>query len=1234
MTTIPEIEKLSRKGEQRCSCPPWVENGLIGVGAVALAVAVGNPRMGHDIAFAFQHNLGVLVRAMTSLTMWEQNFAGSATIHFMERWLTTNLGLPALNLVLLLALISSMVYAASMLLALVMFLVLQVWKWGVRNRMVPEWAMRDGLKLEEVRVPTDKETYMRMTEEERQVETLLLLKRLLLASSKKEEQAERERAVPESMVVGPQYVPKNLTACQIGVNTDGKFMAVGVGFPIEIGGYAYFATALHVWDGKENVLVRTKNPNNPYYPLVKLLDAERFTTRSKRGVTEPDVIVARLSPRGVSLLGKPMPIVEIVDTTMGLVKVRDEYYIGEIKPSDLTHGRHRITTEPGTSGSPVVLYRPSRPAAVVGVHLGACGNVARTENYYLPLAPLAIAILEHKKGTPESDYYPNGKGKTRRRGKQLAYERGERYHVLDNRDRPVARVSSTKSGWMASQARGYYESPTGVDWNDLIEEEERQLAELDELELIQSAGSSDRECAPGRAEDAKSVDEKHESSLGLVDLGLKAQPSTGEMLEVIERSQRDEPVEVPVGLKALPSAGETIEVAAKPSSVESPVKEAEFDDSCSCLISCAPVGRTMACDPVWYFWKEENLERLQRATDPSERERLQEEAKRIGSLEWREEMGLCSSCDERGEYDDTTDEELSPESAKQSLVVVAPEEKSPSSKVEEQTPPVVVEAPKSSAGFRPWVNPPFLPEVYVTSAKGVPRLRLMEVQPKVKQVREALGRVQNVMPELAELAWPRRDADAVRQSFSFQVSRFTCVNRPEQSRVAVAMAARAYPRSSAPDLSLTDEKLEAVLEELVKEVDDDSSPGLPLMAAGFKENRDWITTGVKAKVFTEVKRRLKDLITWGGESDMGPQALVERGLCGPVRLFVKNEPHPKEKAASNRWRLISSMDVVDQIVDRVLFGPQKMAELGVYAKIPTKSGLSLTDDVDCQEAVAKPVWAMANPCHSDMSGWDWSVQAWDLDMDRELREMLMDGITEPVKRALRARYECVKRSLFVGPDGALMVGPVGLMKSGWFNTTSSNSHIRYMNALMAGSKTAVVMGDDCVEDALATLEELPKAYALLGKRIKQVVRAVDSFEFCSHRFERSTGRAVPVTIPRMVYKLLSTAEDSASERLRHEKVASLWVALKYPELRQLLSNVLTLAGGGWANLTDIYYVRKEEDAKAPRESKEQSSSKSGENPPGDRKESRASKGKRKANGALPVASRRLSNQPRRSPPVH
>ncbi|APG75647.1 hypothetical protein [Hubei sobemo-like virus 26] len=161
--------------------------------------------------------------------------------------------------------------------------------------------------------------------------------------------------------------------------------------------------------------------------------------------------------------------------------------------------------------------------------------------------------------------------------------------------------------------------------------------------------------------------------------------------------------------------------------------------------------------------------------------------------------------------------------------------------------------------------------------------------------------------------------------------------------------------------------------------------------------------------------------------------------AGYIRLFIKPEAHTAKKLADERYRLISSVNVVDQIVDHMLFGDMNGTCIANWPFIPSKPGWSIAKGG--WRFMPSEVW-MA----TDASAWDWTVRPWLLEMALELRMLLCDNLSEQWSTLATRRY----RELFTQPEFVTSGGLVlkqktpGVMKSGCVNTISDNSIMQFI----------------------------------------------------------------------------------------------------------------------------------------------------------------------------------------------
>jgi len=264
------------------------------------------------------------------------------------------------------------------------------------------------------------------------------------------------------------------------------------------------------------------------------------------------------------------------------------------------------------------------------------------------------------------------------------------------------------------------------------------------------------------------------------------------------------------------------------------------------------------------------------------------------------------------------------------------------------------------------------------------------------------------------------------------------------------------------------------------------------------------------------------------------QQLVERGFADPVRLFVKNEPHPIEKIKTGRYRLISSCSIIDELIFSLLYRNAMDCDVLEWRTIPSKSGMGLSSDAQ-QQAVYDYVEPWIDEVRSsDVSGWDWSFLKWLMDANLDVHFDLTESRDNHFYRRLcENSMHVLSNSVFATSNGHMFVVDVcGIMKSGFPITAFWNSRGRAMVAYLTGATKVATMGDDCNDNSPRS--SIVDDYKALGFRLTDVSEPDGKhFEFCSHRF--CDGVAVPLNpLKSFCNLLMNPYEVSFLEQFRHE----------------------------------------------------------------------------------------------------
>lgn len=381
--------------------------------------------------------------------------------------------------------------------------------------------------------------------------------------------------------------------------------------------------------------------------------------------------------------------------------------------------------------------------------------------------------------------------------------------------------------------------------------------------------------------------------------------------------------------------------------------------------------------------------------------------------------------------------------------------------------------------------------------------------------------------ELKDLSWPPRGGDHEERSLLLQSGRFLEGVEPTEEQVdgAIKDFEQYYPKTRVPKWTETFES-EGVVPygvfiQTVNNINPKASPGYPWGLLVNEKGR-FCEEDLRT-VYECVNVRLRNYLSVGSVSD-GPLkaiTLVREGLVDPVRLFIKNEPHSREKVDSGRLRLVSSVSMIDELIERLLFGPQNEAEIKEWKTCLSKPGMGLSQDSQAASLFENAAPHLKRGKKSDVSGWDWCFKSWLYDADLKMRARLNNGFGTVWHTLAKCRFECMKWTLFATSSGRVFAQmKPGIMLSGSYLTSSTNSRGRVLLARLCGAIWAIAMGDDCNEDNEATPIEMEVVYRKYGFRIRDVAACdEDSFEFCSHTI--MSDKAIPLNFPKGLFRLLS-----------------------------------------------------------------------------------------------------------------
>lgn len=286
--------------------------------------------------------------------------------------------------------------------------------------------------------------------------------------------------------------------------------------------------------------------------------------------------------------------------------------------------------------------------------------------------------------------------------------------------------------------------------------------------------------------------------------------------------------------------------------------------------------------------------------------------------------------------------------------------------------------------------------------------------------------------------------------------------------------------------------------------------------------------------------RLLKLLELGPRPTLTPQELLEGEFCDPIYVFIKDEPHKLEKLAKERYRIISCVSILDTLVERVLYTLQNKTEIDHCDYIPYKPGMGLHDSgKEALYSWFKKRQAEYQLASTDVSAWDWSVTDWMLEDDGHYRIHVAGGEGSGWADLVLAQHYAVSHKVFVLPSGEMFAQTEGgVLPSGCFNTSSTNSHMRHglashvqleLDSFEEWSRAeGAQMGDDAQE---RYVDGMLDEYVKLGFTVKGVeVCAPGRFSFCSTLWD-GDWKGEPESWKKTLFRFLSHPRGSYSPAL-------------------------------------------------------------------------------------------------------
>jgi len=419
----------------------------------------------------------------------------------------------------------------------------------------------------------------------------------------------------------------------------------------------------------------------------------------------------------------------------------------------------------------------------------------------------------------------------------------------------------------------------------------------------------------------------------------------------------------------------------------------------------------------------------------------------------------------------------------------------------------------------------------------------IEIPEEARKVLEEAG------VKMQDFYRPARGPAAELASMSYQAGRTVEYKPIDPSKIdaAVAEAIKRYPTSKC---KLSDLKNPNYQANIVGLINPDASPGFPFGHL-FKTNADLMKNQVAF-------RHVIDLAVWRANkiAELGPEFIevqlqrdptwaVRNNLCDPMRTFGKDEATKWKKVEVSRWRLIFSESIVDQIVERLLFTPQDSKEISMWADIPSKSGMGLTE-----LGVAKLLtYAQERGINtgSDTEGWDWNAHDDLIRGDAKCRIRLNTARDPGGEKAVLGVTVLHSYRLLMLSDGRIFRREhIGGQASGRKITSSSNGRARFLIDVMAGQHfgyqaASMTQGDDdCTRlpESVSVEEYVNYVKQTFSVTLTDAQRSNTEWHFCSQTMKWSVdGRAL--CIPEHPLKQFMTYVKNSRNPDRKQARASL-----------------------------------------------------------------------------------------------
>lgn len=317
-------------------------------------------------------------------------------------------------------------------------------------------------------------------------------------------------------------------------------------------------------------------------------------------------------------------------------------------------------------------------------------------------------------------------------------------------------------------------------------------------------------------------------------------------------------------------------------------------------------------------------------------------------------------------------------------------------------------------------------------------------------------------------------------------------------------------------------------ERVVYNLEWNSSPGYPYLF-GNPNNKSFFQVDANGIPHPAAMQRVYAMVKYQ----------IEKRRSDPIRTFIKPEPISEKKYNLNKYRIISSISVIDQIIDHMLFSELNQKLILNCHRTPVKTGW--TPILGGWKEVPR-----RNMVSTDKSSWDWTVNMWLIEIEFEVRKQLCENLTQEWIDLAEFRYRHLYQTPMFITSGGLVLKQrkPGVMKSGCVNTIASNSimqmilHYRVARELNLPKPTIWAMGDDVIQ------EDQPKEYFDLLSQYCILKEKTNAVEFAGYRY--NGYNVEPLYFGKHAYMLLHQKD------CYHEETANGYALLYHRSKRESL----------------------------------------------------------------------------------